>query len=254
MCETTQRLTTKDKKQSYCETKITIDCILVVSPRASIRYHCLAYFQLIIGYGYQCVPFIAITLAIEIVCSIWCRPVFLIRLKISNPHECTGRIAFVCAFYCVILFDAIDCAHEISVTEAWALEIYLFTSTTRIWAHDICFDFLDPIPCIAFVHRFHPITIFPAFIIISSIFWIIITICYLCQVPCRINLSIMVLRLMPMIWVVRYCAKIEIGFFNHYSNEGDFTRDARCNLHNDCQICYVWLVQQLLLRLDVMRE
>ena len=129
-------------------------CLLVVSPRASIRYHCLAYFQLIIGYGYQCVPFIAITLAIEIVCSIWCRPVFLIRLKISNPHECTGRIAFVCAFYCVILFDAIDCAHEISVTEA--LEIYLFTSTTRIWAHDICFDFLDPIPCIAFVPSFSP--------------------------------------------------------------------------------------------------
>ena len=178
------------------------------SPRASIRYHCLAYFQLIIGYGYQCVPFIAITLAIKVVCSIWCRPVFLTRLKIPNPHECTGRIAFVCAFHCVILTDAIDSAHKISVTEAWAHIIHLFTSTARIWAHDICFDFLDPIPFIAFVLRFHPIAIFPVSTV-ESIFWIIITICYLCQVPCRINVPIMVLRLMTMIRVVRIVPKLK---------------------------------------------
>jgi len=229
---------------------------LVVSTRASIRYHCLAYFQLIIGYGYQCVPFIAITLAIKVVCSIWCRPVFLTRLKIPNPHECTGRIAFVCAFHCGILFDAIDSAHEISVNETWAHIIHLFTSTARIWAHDMCSDFVDPIPSIAFVILFYPIAIFPAFTV-EYIFWIIITIWYLCQGPCKIKVSIMALQLMTMIRVVRYCAKFEMGFFIHHSNEGDFTRgDARCNLHCDCQILrYVGQVRQLLRRwLYEMRE
>jgi len=149
----------------------------------------------------------------------------LTRLRITNPHECTGRIAFVCAFHCGILFDAIDSAHEISVNETWAHIIHLFTSTARIWAHDMCSDFVDPIPSIAFVILFYPIAIFPAFTV-EYIFWIIITIWYLCQGPCKIKVSIMALQLMTMIRVVRYCAKFEMGFFIHHSNEGDFTRGA----------------------------
>jgi len=180
---------------------------LVVSTSASIRYHCFTYFQLIFFYCYQCVAFIAITSATKMVRSIWCRPIFLTSLEVPNPHEFTGRIAFVCAFHCVILFDAINCAHEISVIIAWAHSIHLFTSTARFWAHDIWNDFGDPIPFVAFVIIFHPIAIFLVFIF-ESIFWMIITPCYLSQVSCRIEVSVMVLRLTPMIRIVRYCAKI----------------------------------------------